>query len=551
MNPQKTSDPVVPPAAHRYLCELELEVKRIPGCNPEEAISDAREFLLSDYDALVRSAELPDDQSHYDLIVESFGTPKEVANQYKSATVPTPECKTPGYAPGWRICCTKCGRSAPLAAVGGTRIGASRVHKYILGFCHDCKRLRSMRILQDLDQTNLTEMLDANLTTEQLRKNLHANVPKLVLKILLLVFSLQLVIFLVVGGIVLLSLWYSGVLGAGDLHSRTSQLAKIDESTRLNTVSLVTFVQSQEFAKVGEKLEQAVMNNYAYRDRLGIDWKAKFQQFAPQWKNCKNEQEAVDLIVELMSEAKDTHVTVKLNNSIKPTFRADVTWNFNPRVLPKVLKSFKQHGKTVITGMVDDHVRYVLISTFDNREPQSFEAVLNEIREAAKDDAPLIVDVRPNSGGDERLAQQVASYFVTQPTPYAASRTMKDGKLSEELSKRMIQPNQEGQVHTGPRIVLMGKANVSSCESFLRMMKVSGATLVGEPSMGSSGNPKPTDLGHGISIMLPSWQQCDLNGNSLEGVSMAPDVLVNTKPTDFASDDPVLRKAIELIRSSK
>jgi hypothetical protein len=263
MNPQKTNDLVVPPAAHRYLCELELEVKRIPGCNPEEAISDAREFLLSDYDALVRSAELPDDQSHYDLIVESFGTPKEVASQYKSATVPTPECKTPGYAPGWRICCTKCGRSAPLAAVGGTRIGASSVHKYILGYCHDCKRLRSMRILQDLDQTNLTEMLDGNVTTEQLRKNLHANVPKLVLKILLLVFSLQLVIFLVVGGIVLLSLWYSGVLGASELESRTSQLSAIDGSTRLNTVSLVTFEQSQDFANVGENLEQAVMNNFA------------------------------------------------------------------------------------------------------------------------------------------------------------------------------------------------------------------------------------------------------------------------------------------------
>ena len=69
-----------------------------------------------------------------------------------------------------------------------------------------------MRILQDLEQTNLTEMLDGNVTTDQLRKNLHANVPKLILKILLLTFSLQLFIFLVVGGIVLLSLWYSGVL---------------------------------------------------------------------------------------------------------------------------------------------------------------------------------------------------------------------------------------------------------------------------------------------------------------------------------------------------
>ncbi len=113
----------VPPAVIRYMQELELVLKQMRGLSPEDALADAREFLLADYEALQRSGETPDESTHYQWIVEHFGSPQQVARQYAVHVDPPSPAERPGIAPGWRICCTQCGRSSPLAALGAIRIG--------------------------------------------------------------------------------------------------------------------------------------------------------------------------------------------------------------------------------------------------------------------------------------------------------------------------------------------------------------------------------------------------------------------------------------------
>lgn len=47
-----------------------------------------------------------------------------------------------GYAPGWQLRCTKCGRTRDAADAGIVRIGAWSWKKYILGWCSRCRWLR-------------------------------------------------------------------------------------------------------------------------------------------------------------------------------------------------------------------------------------------------------------------------------------------------------------------------------------------------------------------------------------------------------------------------
>jgi hypothetical protein len=191
MNEQVAKAASVPPAVRRYMQELELQLKQIPGLCPEDALADAREFLMGDYEALQRSGEPPEVDAHYDWIVSQFGDPSQVAEQYSSQALPTPNLRE-GCAPGWRICCTKCGRSAPYASTGAIRIGARSIHKYVLGGCTNCKSIRWCRVIQDMEKTNLTDqMCDINLTPEQLRRSMHWSVAKMIRNILLLILGIQ------------------------------------------------------------------------------------------------------------------------------------------------------------------------------------------------------------------------------------------------------------------------------------------------------------------------------------------------------------------------
>jgi hypothetical protein len=172
-----------PLAVRRYLEELELELKQQPGVSPEEALSDAREFLISRMHGRARSGEGPPEQELYDHFVATLGAPSSIAQHYAAHAHPFQ--RRPGLAPGWRICCTRCGRSAPLAAVGGIRLGAKSFHKYTLGWCRDCRRFRFLRIIQDLDSANLTERLGVTATPDEVRRTMHR--PWLVLGAILLV----------------------------------------------------------------------------------------------------------------------------------------------------------------------------------------------------------------------------------------------------------------------------------------------------------------------------------------------------------------------------
>lgn len=166
-----------------YLEALEKCLKEKSGVVPEDALSDARSHLerycqdLNDEETKLDDAEL------FDRLVRAFGEPEVVAAQYESEAGPLP-MSLPGYAPTWRICCTKCGRSVPASKVGAFRVGAKSFHKYVLGWCSGCRWLRWLRLQRDLGSENLTGILGSDVTPEQLRSTINLPVWKIVALVL-------------------------------------------------------------------------------------------------------------------------------------------------------------------------------------------------------------------------------------------------------------------------------------------------------------------------------------------------------------------------------
>ena len=303
-----------------------------------------------------------------------------------------------------------------------------------------------------------------------------------------------------------------------------------------------------DHAVAAKRLHSAVEHAYSYRDRLGIDWAKRFDEYEPKLAAATDKAEFARVTVELLGAAKDGHVFLKDGQLTIPTHQPNLTPNINPRVLPKLIPQLKQHGKTVLVGSWPDGVRYVAIATWDHRDPAAMKEAIAAVRAAAKAKAPLVLDARPNTGGDEVQAREVAGLFVTKPTPYAKHVKRSKGKDSPQ-QQRVLNPDPQGLHHPGPCVVLMGPANFSSCEAFLMMMRAAGQPLIGAKSAGSSGNPQPHDLGNGLVVMLSSWRSLDLDGRELEGVGITPDVVVDAGPGDFATADPVLAKALEHLRA--
>src|SRR2546423_12581201 len=119
------------------------------------------------------------------------------------------------------------------------------------------------------------------------------------------------------------------------------------------------------------------------------------------------------------------------------------------------------------------------------------------------------------------------------------------GKFSEQR-QRFVEPNPAGPKFRGKVIVLTGGGTLSSCESFVLMMKqVPNCQTVGQKTGGSSGNPKIFDLGNGTSAAIPSWKDLRLDGTCFESEGLTPDVEIKATAADFEQHDPIPPAALK------
>ena len=64
---------------------------------------------------------------------------------------------TGGYAPGWQIRCTTCGRTRDAGKAGLVRVKAASAGKRMLGWCSGCRRLRILAAERTEGATDQTQ----------------------------------------------------------------------------------------------------------------------------------------------------------------------------------------------------------------------------------------------------------------------------------------------------------------------------------------------------------------------------------------------------------
>jgi C-terminal processing protease CtpA/Prc len=207
-------------------------------------------------------------------------------------------------------------------------------------------------------------------------------------------------------------------------------------------------------------------------------------------------------------------------------------------------------GDHAIAGRSEDGIGYLMVASWSRSvDLDAVEKALGDLR----DTKALVVDARPNAGGDELLARRIAAWFVEGTRTYAKNRYRTGpGKAGfGEVLERQVTGNQDpAKRYDGPIAVLTSPYVMSSNESFVMMLQQAGdCTVVGQKTFGSSGNPRPHQLSNGVTLVLPSWQDLRLDGTCLEGEGLSPDVEVAVDPKELVARDPILERALELLRA--
>lgn len=301
-------------------------------------------------------------------------------------------------------------------------------------------------------------------------------------------------------------------------------------------------VLTEEQAKAcSAEVRRAIDERYAYREECGVDWQEVFAKFGPEMETARTPSAFARAVSKLLGETGDVHTSVRIGEFVLPGGKRRVDPNFNGKAIEKVVPGLKKRHNAVVSGRFEDGAGYVLIASWGN--DAALEKALHDAVDELMDAPGIVIDVRPNSGGDELVARRFAARFVGERAVYSKSRFRNAGIGDDwgPMYERVIEPAEDVRRYRGRVVVLMGPACMSSCESFLLMMRHGAkAELVGERSWGSSGNPRPVELSCGVTVVLSSWQDFDVDGTMIERKGIPPDVVVEATAEELQAGDPVI-----------
>ena len=155
---------------------------------------------------------------------------------------------------------------------------------------------------------------------------------------------------------------------------------------------------------------------------------------------------------------------------------------------------------------------YVALNTFGRSDiAEAFTGILDKVQRAKG----LILDVRKNGGGSTNNGYAIISHLIDKPVRGSkwktrqympAFRAWGNEERWYEGDPSIIKPARTGAPYLGPVVVLIGPQTVSAAEDFVVALHAADrATLVGEKTAGTTGQPLVIDLPGGSARICTKW----------------------------------------------
>ncbi len=282
--------------------------------------------------------------------------------------------------------------------------------------------------------------------------------------------------------------------------------------------------------------------NYSFTELKGIDWDALAERFRGPAEVAKSPEEFANAILPMLAELQDIHVWIEVNGERLGTHRSYRKPNYDAEYLPKQLSDLFEAERIGYCGRDKSGAGVVVVNSLPaEADCKPFLEAIHKLF-----DCPgMIVDIRANHGGSEPLAARIAGVFADTRVKYSRAKRRSNvppyGMI--EVQSQYLDPDPRG-AYQGPVVCLIGPGCVSSGEGFAKMMKsLPRVTVIGQPTRGASGNPRPVKLSNGVSVWYSSWLSMELDGTPIEGRGVQPEEFVAPSKTR----DTVFDQAIDLL----
>ena len=280
--------------------------------------------------------------------------------------------------------------------------------------------------------------------------------------------------------------------------------------------------------------------HYSYVEHKSIDWPALRDRHRPKCLAAPSGYAFADALARMLIECRDGHIWIDRGNERIPTLFHSWTPNFNRDATLAALGSRIPCGDFAVVGRTldGDFGAFIMIrqSAADRASVKRVIDLFGRMRGAPG----YIIDLRDAHGGDEALARDIAEMFCGQDTVYALSRFRNGPRPSDFGPPQPRRLKGQSEPLNQPLVVLIGPGAVSSGEGFVKMLRaLPQATLVGQPTRGSSGNPRPFKLpGLDLTVWYSRWVDMMPDGTVVEGRGIKPDVVVYELPDAYKESDP-------------
>jgi carboxyl-terminal processing protease len=300
--------------------------------------------------------------------------------------------------------------------------------------------------------------------------------------------------------------------------------------------------------------------HYGLFEVKGIDWNGIYAQFRPQINDQMTDEALYQVFSNMIVLLNDNHVNLYPTNGELPVFPGGilryedgqltilkVQEDYSLDVVKNYVTNFRELSPNLRYGFLGDNIGYLNFSGTDSRKDteKNMEKALNDLR----DMQALILDIRGNYGGFDAIAQYVAGRFATESRLYMTSRKRNGPDHTDftEVTNWYVSPTGNYQ-YTKPIILLTSRFTQSAGETFaLAMNELPHVTLLGDTTAGGFSDNPNFELYNGWIFSLSVGDYRASNGNSYEGIGIAPDTwAVTTKEELLSGKDSTLEKAITL-----